>query len=94
MKSMMLASLALTLVLAGPVAVYAAEQAAASVKRHHHLAHRHAAPEHNAAVAAPGAAAAPALIRPAWSPPVTNDSDGLSRDPEDCEKGCLDNGAD
>jgi hypothetical protein len=23
-------------------------------------------------------------------PLVTNDSDGLSRDPEDCNKGCLD----
>lgn len=30
---------------------------------------------------------------PEWSfprPIVTNDSDGLSRDPEECNKGCLD----
>ena len=36
---------------------------------------------------APGVAAA---AKPAASLPVRNDSDGLSRDPEDCNKGCLD----
>ena len=39
------------------------------------------------AVAAPGV---PAATKPAASLPVRNDSDGLSRDPEDCNKGCLD----
>ena len=32
----------------------------------------------------------PAVAKPAASLPVHNDSDGLSRDPEDCNKGCLD----
>jgi hypothetical protein len=31
-----------------------------------------------------------AVAKPAASLPVRNDSDGLSRDPEDCNKGCLD----
>ena len=31
----------------------------------------------------------PAAAKPAASLPVHNDSDGLSRDPEDCNKGCL-----
>ena len=32
----------------------------------------------------------PAAAKPAASLPVHNDSDGLSRDPENCNKGCLD----
>ena len=32
----------------------------------------------------------PAVAKPAASLPVQNDSDGLSRDPENCNKGCLD----
>jgi hypothetical protein len=32
----------------------------------------------------------PSVAKPAASLPVQNDSDGLSRDPEDCNKGCLD----
>ena len=31
------------------------------------------------------------LERSVPPPRVTNDSDGLSRDPEDCNKGCLGN---
>ena len=31
----------------------------------------------------------PSVAKPAASLPVHNDSDGLSRDPEDCNKGCL-----
>jgi hypothetical protein len=38
-------------------------------------------------VVAPGVTA---VAKPAASLPVRNDSDGLSRDPEDCNKGCLD----
>jgi hypothetical protein len=34
---------------------------------------------------------APMLERSVPPPRVTNDSDGLSRDPEDCNKGCLGN---
>ena len=37
-------------------------------------------------VVAPGV---PAAAKPTASLPVRNDSDGLSRDPEDCNKGCL-----
>jgi hypothetical protein len=33
---------------------------------------------------------APTLPKPVAPPAVENDSDGLSRDPEDCMKGCLD----
>jgi len=32
----------------------------------------------------------PTFQKPATRPLVTNDSDGLSRDPEDCNRGCLD----
>jgi hypothetical protein len=32
----------------------------------------------------------PSVAKPAASLPVHNDSDGLSRDPEDCNRGCLD----
>ena len=38
--------------------------------------------------AAPSVSAVPGA---APSSPVRNDSDGLSRDPEDCNMGCLDN---
>jgi hypothetical protein len=55
----------------------------------HHVRHR-APATHEAS--APGMAAedAPVITRPAVRPLVRDDSDGLSRDPKDCNMGCLD----
>ena len=57
---------------------------------HHRYVH-HRIPAVRGSVAttavAPGVTA---VAKPAASLPVRNDSDGLSRDPEDCNKGCLD----
>jgi hypothetical protein len=66
----------------------ATESAAPATHPNHNLhRHHHRIP---AAAARPPAAPAPTAARPAVSPPVQNDSDGLSRDPEDCNMGCLD----
>jgi hypothetical protein len=58
---------------------------------HHPPYVHHRIPAVRASVAttavAPGV---PAVAKPAASLPVHNDSNGLSRDPEDCNKGCLD----
>jgi hypothetical protein len=57
---------------------------------YYHYVHRRipAVPEGDAArTDAPRVSGVP---RPAPYLPVQNDSDGLSRDPEDCNKGCLD----
>ena len=60
------------------------------VDPHHRRYVHHRIPAVGGSVAttavAPGV---PAAAKPAASLPVRNDSDGLSRDPEDCNKGCL-----
>jgi hypothetical protein len=58
--------------------------------RHVHCHHHRGPAAPNTATARPPAAPAPAAARPAISPPVQNESDGLSRDPEDCNMGCVD----
>jgi hypothetical protein len=52
---------------------------------------RHRAPAAHEA-SAPGMAVqnAPVITTPAVRPLVRDDSDGLSRDPKDCDMGCLD----
>ena len=55
----------------------------------HHVRHR-ASAAHQAAAAGTAAQNAPVIARPAIQPLVRDDSDGLSRDPEDCNMGCLD----
>jgi hypothetical protein len=75
--------------LAGVSLAGATESAEPATHPYHHL-YRH----HHRGPAAPNTATtrppAPTAARPAVSPPVQNDSNGLSRDPEDCNMGCLD----
>lgn len=82
-------ALAITLA-ASPVAAAPSDQAAPS---HHHRHHHHAAsPAPEAAAPRPGAeTVAPAPLWPGFKPyaPGEGDEDGLSRDPDDCEKGCI-----
>jgi hypothetical protein len=87
------------LVLTATIAVFAASAYAAGAvednpqHKPHHRHHEHH--QHHAAgwtrPLGPSSQPAPAVIRPVRPPPVQNDSDGMSRDPEDCNMGCLDN---
>jgi hypothetical protein len=60
-----------------------------SDQRHLHL-HRQAPAALPASGTQTPSLGTPAFQEPAARPLVTNDSDGLSRDPEDCNRGCLD----
>ncbi len=82
-------ALAFAISLAGPIAVYAAEESATPVHHRHYHVHRHVTAQ-KAVPAVSAAQSAPALAKPVTPPAVQNDSDGLSRDPEDCMMGCLD----
>jgi len=73
--------------LASHFAANATEPVKPADARHPHYVHRHGPAARGAAkVVAPPASdfAKPATL------PVQNNSDGLSRDPEDCNTGCLD----
>ena len=84
-------ALAFAVSLAGPTAAYAAEESATPVHHHRYQVHhqRHVTAR-KAVPAASAAQSAPTLAKPVTPPAVQNDSDGLSRDPEDCMMGCLD----
>ena len=69
-----------------PAAAYAIEETATPVVHHVHHRH-HAASAHKTAPEL--ATAAPAEAKPVPRTAVQNNSDGLSTDPEDCNKGCL-----
>src|SRR4029077_14250807 len=58
-------------------------------QRHMHL-HRRAAAAPRLGPTQTLSHGTPTLQRSTARPLVTNDSDGLSRNPEDCNKGCLD----
>ena len=77
--------------LASQFAADAAEDLGKPADPHHRRYVHHRIPAVRGSVATtavvPGV---PAAAKPAASLPVRNDSDGLSRDPEDCNKGCLD----
>ena len=60
-----------------------------SNQRHLHL-HRQAPTALPASGTQTPSLGTPTFQKPAARPLVTNDSDGLSRDPEDCNRGCLD----
>jgi hypothetical protein len=70
-----------------PVLAASAESAGPVPQHKHHRAVEHA--PHRAAQPAPPAPAAPLApaLRP--YPPGEGGTDGLSRDPEDCDKGCI-----
>ena len=83
-------ALAITLA-ASPVAAASSNSAAPP---HHHRHHHHAASPAPEAAAHPQSGAetvAPAPLWPGLKPyaPGEGDEDGLSRDPDDCEKGCI-----
>lgn len=61
-----------------------------SDQRHPHL-HKRVQMAPASGPTQPSSQGAQTLPRSPTRPLVTNDSDGLSRDPEDCNKGCLGN---
>jgi hypothetical protein len=85
-------AIGVAILLASHFAAYAAEDVGKPADRHHRRYVHHRIPAVRGAAAttavAPGV---PAVAKPAASLPVHNDSDGLSRNPDDCNKGCLDN---
>ncbi|MGO9419261.1 hypothetical protein [Roseiarcus sp.] len=83
-------ALAFAVSLASPTAAYAAEESATAVHRDHQSVHHRPVTTQKAVPAGSTAQSAPALAKPMTPPAVQNDSDGLSRDPEDCMMGCLD----
>ena len=82
-------ALALAVSLAGVSVACATENSEQTHPYNHHHRVHHRVPAARNAVAGPVVQAAPPAARPAVSPPVQNDSDGLSRDPEDCMMGCI-----
>jgi hypothetical protein len=84
-------ALALAVSLAAVSLVVATGHALAATAQsyHHHPRVHHRVPAARNAVAGPVAQPSPTAARPPVSPPVQNDSDGLSRDPEDCMLGCI-----
>jgi len=76
-------------------AAFATEESAPQIHaiHRHHRVHRRlpAARDTGAARTAAQSAPAPVVARPQEPPAVQNNSDGLSRDPEDCNMGCIDN---
>ena len=90
MKRSKTLALVFAISLAGPIAAYAAEGSAPAVHHYHHRVHHRHVTAQKSAPAGSAAQSAPALAKPMTPPAVQNDSDGLSRDPEDCMMGCLD----
>jgi hypothetical protein len=84
-------ALAFAISLAGPIAAYAAEESATPSHHYPHRVHHRHVTTQKAVPPRSTAHSAPALAKPVAPPAVQNDSDGLSRDPEDCNKGCLGN---
>ena len=86
-------ALAFAFSLADPHAAFAVEENVSQVHHHYRVHHHHHATTNSPAVAAESAPhGARALAKPLAPTTVNNDSDGLSRDGEDCNKGCcLDN---
>ena len=90
-------ALAITLVAGGmsPVLAASSEPAATAPLRHHHHHHTHHHPTHRAERSAPVVVTpAPEAVAPQTPslrpyPPGEGDTDGLSRDQEDCDKGCI-----
>ncbi len=81
MKTVFKASIAIGIVLSLSAAAYPAES-------RHVVVHSHQTVHHMANFAKATALAAPAL--PAARPPSLPETDGLSRNDEDCNYGCID----
>ena len=91
MKKSTTIALALATSLSGSLAAYAQTERPTvrhHDRRHHHLAHTPPAP----IAQRPGEESAPPQTNPMFKPyarPGEGDNDGLSRDPDDCMKGCI-----
>ena len=75
-----------------PAGKACAETAEPVPHHHHHHKHHHAVEHASRPVVRPAPAVeAPAAVTPGFKPypPGEGDTDGLSRDPEDCDKGCI-----
>jgi len=86
-------SIALALVFAASLAgasPSSAIEAASPLRSHRHHVHQRVATTRSPAATRAPAQGPRTLERAVARPLVTNDSDGMSRDPEDCNKGCLD----
>ena len=90
MKRSRTLAVAFAISLAGPNAAYATEENATPAHHHRYPVRHHHVAAHKSVPAASTAQSAPTLAKPATAPAVQHDSDGLSRDPEDCMMGCLD----
>jgi hypothetical protein len=88
-----LCMLALGIVLVGPVTAYATERPMRPVHSHRTIHHR--AVVHYDAFTAPTVGARAEVepaVRPQPYPYNSHETDGLSRNPDDCAYGCVDNG--
>jgi len=75
-----------------PVVAASAESVEPVPHHHHHHKHHHAVEHAPSRVAHPAPAIeAPAAVVPGFKPypPGKGDTDGLSRDPDDCDMGCI-----
>jgi hypothetical protein len=82
-------AIGLAISLASDFAARTTEYAINSAIPHRHLyVHHRERHADRTRTATPSVSTVPRAAPP---PPVQSDSDGLSRDPEDCNKGCLDN---
>jgi hypothetical protein len=77
--------------LAGSHAAFAVEENVSQVHHHYRVHHHHHATTNPPVAAESARHGAPALAKPLAPTTVNNDSDGLSRDGDDCNEGCLDN---
>jgi hypothetical protein len=80
-------ALAITLGAFAVSPVLAASAQPAEPVPHQHRHHKHTQPAPVVVAPAPEAAPLVPTLRP--YPPGKGDTDGLSRDPEDCDKGCI-----
>lgn len=80
---------AFALSVANPVLANAVEENAAPVhhRRHHYENHHH---HHHAASGATVVAPGAAVVAPTGEPAIDHHTDGLSRDGDDCNMGCID----
>ncbi len=93
MKTAIALAITLGAFVLSPVVAASAEPVEPVPHHHHHHKHHHAVEHapHRAAQPAP-AVEAPAAVTPGFfkpNPPGEGGADGLSRDPDDCNKGCI-----
>ena len=90
MKRLNAVPFAIAIWLVGPIGAFA-QDGVSPVRHHyrHHVHHHRYATTHPEVTA--GVPAAASVAKPVAPPAVQIDSDGLSRNGDDCNMGCLDN---